>query len=55
MTAEQLNQIAFYNAKIAKILQSSNQVEKPKKRETAKERQIRIEAKINQYIARKAK
>lgn len=50
LTSEQINKVAFHNAQIAKILSKSNDVGKPKKRETAKQRQDRIQAKINQKL-----
>lgn len=52
LTTEQLNQVAFYNAKIARILSKANEVEPQKKRETAKQRQARIQAKIEAHLSK---
>jgi hypothetical protein len=52
ITPDQLSQIAFYNAKIAKIIEQSEKPIKAKPRETAKQRQDRIQRKIDQKLSK---
>lgn len=52
LTTEQLNQANYLLIKAMKILSKVNEVEPQKKRETAKQRQARIQAKIEAHLSK---